>query len=114
MALAACRPRGPRAVPPRRAVAREPPAPPVPTRLELLRFAAPLAAVSVTGPVLSTIDAAFVGRCAGTVELAALGPACTVTDLIYLQGVLEIILICHRTPYACFYGSFYSIVRRRT
>eukprot|EP00913_Durusdinium_trenchii_P002068 g1911.t1 len=56
----------------------------VPTRWELLRFAAPLAAVSVTGPILSTIDTSFVGRCAGTLELAALGPACTVTDLIYL------------------------------
>eukprot|EP00435_Cladocopium_sp_Y103_P024159 s273_g5.t3 len=56
----------------------------VPTRLALLRFAAPLAAVSVCGPILSTIDTSFVGRCAGTVELAALGPACTVTDLIYL------------------------------
>ena len=56
----------------------------VPTRLQLLKFAAPLAAVSVTGPILSTIDTSFVGRCAGTVELAALGPACTVTDLIYL------------------------------
>lgn len=53
-------------------------------RLALLRFAAPLAAVSVTGPILSTIDTSFVGRCAGTLELAALGPACTVTDLIYL------------------------------
>ena len=56
----------------------------VPTRMQLLKFAAPLAAVSVTGPILSTIDTSFVGRCAGTVELAALGPACTVTDLIYL------------------------------
>ena len=56
----------------------------VPSRLQLLKFAAPLAAVSVTGPILSTIDTSFVGRCAGTVELAALGPACTVTDLIYL------------------------------
>jgi hypothetical protein len=53
-------------------------------RLALLRFAAPLAAVSVCGPILSTIDTSFVGRCAGTLELAALGPACTVTDLIYL------------------------------
>eukprot|EP00931_Biecheleriopsis_adriatica_P066261 TRINITY_DN40657_c0_g1_i1.p1 TRINITY_DN40657_c0_g1~~TRINITY_DN40657_c0_g1_i1.p1 ORF type:complete len:542 (-),score=81.29 TRINITY_DN40657_c0_g1_i1:12-1598(-) len=58
--------------------------PEVPSKLDLLRFAAPLAAVSIAGPVLSTIDAAFVGRCAGTVDLAALGPACTVTDLIYL------------------------------
>ena len=57
---------------------------PVPTRWQLLKFAAPLAAVSVTGPILSTIDTSFVGRCAGTIELAALGPACTVTDLIYL------------------------------
>lgn len=56
----------------------------VPTKVSLLKFAAPLAAVSVAGPILSTIDTAFVGRCAGTIELAALGPACTVTDLIYL------------------------------
>jgi len=56
----------------------------VPTRAELIKFAAPLAAVSIAGPVLSAIDTAFVGRCAGTLELAALGPACTVADLIYL------------------------------
>eukprot|EP00929_Paragymnodinium_shiwhaense_P005863 TRINITY_DN10835_c0_g1_i2.p1 TRINITY_DN10835_c0_g1~~TRINITY_DN10835_c0_g1_i2.p1 ORF type:complete len:417 (-),score=52.32 TRINITY_DN10835_c0_g1_i2:74-1324(-) len=30
------------------------------------------------------IDTAFVGRCAGTLDLAALGPSSTVTDLIYL------------------------------
>jgi len=55
-----------------------------PTRAELIKFAAPLAAVSIAGPVLSAIDTAFVGRCAGTLQLAALGPACTVADLIYL------------------------------
>lgn len=56
----------------------------VPTIRELLAFAGPLAAVNVTAPILSSIDTAFVGRCAGTLELAALGPACMITDLLTL------------------------------
>jgi len=48
---------------------------------ECVRFAAPALCIYVAGPLMSLIDAAFVGRGAqGEAGLAALGPASTISD----------------------------------
>ena len=50
----------------------------------ILRFALPALGSSLASPVLSAVDTAVVGRCATTLELAALGPASTVFDSLGL------------------------------
>ena len=50
-----------------------------PTYRECVAFAAPALAIYVAGPLLSLIDAGFVGR-RSAAELAALGPAGTISD----------------------------------
>ena len=46
----------------------------------VLRFIAPTLALWVAPPVMSLIDTAVVGRYCGAIDLAALGPACTLID----------------------------------
>ncbi|QDZ18317.1 hypothetical protein A3770_01p08350 [Chloropicon primus] len=50
----------------------------------ILRFALPALGSSLASPILSAVDTAVVGRCATTVELAALGPSSTVFDSLGL------------------------------
>ena len=50
-----------------------------PTFKEVLQFAAPAMGIYVAGPLMSLIDAAFVGR-VSSLELAALGPGSTISD----------------------------------
>ena len=57
---------------------------------ELIGFTAPLLAIWISGPVLSLVDAAVVGA-ASTVQLAALGPATSISDqATYLCSFLAI------------------------
>ena len=57
---------------------------------ELVSFTAPLLAIWISGPVLSLVDAAVVGA-GSTVQLAALGPATSISDQItYLCSFLAI------------------------
>lgn len=50
----------------------------------ILRFALPALGSSLASPVLSAVDTAVIGRCASTLELAALGPSSTVFDSLGL------------------------------
>ena len=52
---------------------------PPPTFRECIAFTAPALAIYVAGPLMSLIDAGFVGR-RSSFELAALGPAGTISD----------------------------------
>jgi len=54
--------------------------PPTPTLRECFTFAIPALGIYASPPLLSLIDAAFVGRMASSVELAALGPAGSISD----------------------------------
>ncbi|CAE8644315.1 unnamed protein product, partial [Polarella glacialis] len=47
---------------------------------ELSRFAAGCFGVYLASPLLSLVDSAFVGRCSGTAQLAALGPGTALCD----------------------------------
>ena len=53
--------------------------PEVPTLRECLRFAIPALGIYCAGPLMSLIDAAFVGR-ASSLQLASLGPASSISD----------------------------------
>lgn len=53
--------------------------PPPPTLGECLAFIIPALGIYTAGPLLSLIDAGFIGRISAT-SLAALGPACTISD----------------------------------
>ena len=55
-------------------------------------MALPLLLVSLSSPILSMIDVAAVGRTAGVVELASLGPATSVCDLsMYVFNTLSVV-----------------------
>ena len=54
--------------------------PPVPSLLQLFAFALPAMGIYTAGPLMSLIDAAFVGRVSGATQLAALGPASSISD----------------------------------
>ena len=56
------------------------PYPPVPALKECFAFALPCLGIYSAGPLMSLIDASFVGK-ASSVELAALGPASSVSDM---------------------------------
>ena len=56
------------------------------TFAECLRFALPALGIYVAGPLMSLIDAAFVGRSAGPASLVALGPACALPQSRWLVG----------------------------
>ena len=53
--------------------------PDVPSLRECLRFAIPALGIYCAGPLMSLIDAAFVGR-ASSLQLASLGPASSISD----------------------------------
>ena len=53
--------------------------PAVPSLGECFAFAVPALGIYTAGPLMSLIDAAFVGR-GSSVELAALGPASSISD----------------------------------
>ena len=53
--------------------------PEVPSLRECLRFAIPALGIYCAGPLMSLIDAAFVGR-ASSLQLASLGPASSISD----------------------------------
>jgi len=53
--------------------------PEVPSLRECLRFAVPALGIYCAGPLMSLIDAAFVGR-ASSLQLASLGPASSISD----------------------------------
>ena len=55
------------------------PYPPTPTFRECLAFALPALGIYICSPLMSLIDAAFIGR-TSSVELAALGPASSISD----------------------------------
>ncbi len=57
----------------------EPPVPKPPSTRECLDFAIPAIGANTAGPLMSIIDAAFVGR-VSSLELAALGPAGSIAD----------------------------------
>ena len=65
--------------PPRPVFERGPTRQPPPTFKECIAFTAPALAIYVAGPLMSLIDAGFVGR-RSSFELAALGPAGTISD----------------------------------
>lgn len=48
--------------------------------MAVLRFVAPTLALWIAPPVMSLIDTSVVGRYCGPIELAALGPGCTLID----------------------------------
>ena len=54
--------------------------PPTPTYLECLNFALPALGIYICSPLMSLIDASFIGRLSSSVELAALGPASSISD----------------------------------
>ena len=54
--------------------------PPTPTYLECLNFALPALGIYICSPLMSLIDASFIGRLSTSVELAALGPASSISD----------------------------------
>ena len=70
---------GPAYPPPRPVFERGPTRQPPPTFRECVAFTAPALAIYVAGPLMSLIDAGFVGR-RSSFELAALGPAGTISD----------------------------------
>ena len=70
---------GPAYPPPRPVFERGPTRQPPPTFKECIAFTAPALAIYVAGPLMSLIDAGFVGR-RSSFELAALGPAGTISD----------------------------------
>ena len=53
--------------------------PPTPTFRECMRFAVPALGIYLCPPLMSLIDAAFIGR-SSSLELAALGPASSISD----------------------------------
>lgn len=56
-------------------------APTLQRKRDLLAFTLPALGIYVAGPILSLIDAGFVGRCAtNSLELASLGPATVIVD----------------------------------
>uniref|UniRef100_A0A7S0J3Q8 Protein DETOXIFICATION n=1 Tax=Calcidiscus leptoporus TaxID=127549 RepID=A0A7S0J3Q8_9EUKA len=55
--------------------------PPPPSLGECLAFIIPALGIYTAGPLLSLIDAGFIGRISAT-SLAALGPACTISDSV--------------------------------
>jgi len=54
--------------------------PPTPTLKECLAFALPALGIYVCSPLMSLIDASFIGRLSTSLELAALGPASSISD----------------------------------
>ena len=52
----------------------------VPSTVELLRFAGPALVIFLAAPLMSIVDTIFVGRVAGSSQLAALNPAVTIVD----------------------------------
>lgn len=54
--------------------------PPTPTFLECMKFALPALAIYICSPLMSLIDASFIGRLSTSLELAALGPASAISD----------------------------------
>eukprot|EP00218_Dolichomastix_sp_CCMP3274_P007410 CAMPEP_0170144222 /NCGR_PEP_ID=MMETSP0033_2-20121228/13364_1 /TAXON_ID=195969 /ORGANISM="Dolichomastix tenuilepis, Strain CCMP3274" /LENGTH=499 /DNA_ID=CAMNT_0010380709 /DNA_START=16 /DNA_END=1515 /DNA_ORIENTATION=+ len=61
---------------------------------DIARFASPIALSTLSGPVLSGVDTAFVGNFSSVLELAALGPATTVSDLTTLAfGWIGVVLL---------------------
>ena len=62
-----------------------------PSTLDLARFALPTLGAWLVSPMMSLIDTGVVGRCASSVELAALGPATMVGDACsYLFSFLSV------------------------
>ena len=47
---------------------------------QILRFSLPTLGIWISSPLLSLIDTSVVGRCASSLELAALGPATAICD----------------------------------
>lgn len=54
--------------------------PPTPTFKECLAFALPALGIYICSPLMSLIDASFIGRISSSMELAALGPASSISD----------------------------------
>ena len=54
--------------------------PPTPSFRECLAFALPALGIYICPPLMSLIDASFIGRLSTSLELAALGPASTISD----------------------------------
>eukprot|EP00542_Grammatophora_oceanica_P012270 CAMPEP_0194034308 /NCGR_PEP_ID=MMETSP0009_2-20130614/6710_1 /TAXON_ID=210454 /ORGANISM="Grammatophora oceanica, Strain CCMP 410" /LENGTH=572 /DNA_ID=CAMNT_0038675163 /DNA_START=86 /DNA_END=1801 /DNA_ORIENTATION=- len=54
--------------------------PPTPTFRECLAFALPAVGIYLCSPLMSLIDTSFVGRLSTSTELAALGPAASISD----------------------------------
>lgn len=54
--------------------------PPTPTLRECLTFALPALGIYICSPLMSLIDASFIGRLSTSTELAALGPASSISD----------------------------------
>ena len=57
--------------------------PAAPTFRECFGFLAPALSIYIAAPLMSLIDAGFVGRVAGSLELAALGPAAAICDTAF-------------------------------
>ena len=57
--------------------------PAAPTFRECFGFLAPALSIYIAAPLMSLIDAGFVGRVAGSLELAALGPAVAICDTAF-------------------------------
>ena len=54
--------------------------PPTPTFAECMRFALPALGIYICSPLMSLIDASFIGRLSTSADLAALGPASAISD----------------------------------
>ncbi|CAB9526033.1 Protein DETOXIFICATION [Seminavis robusta] len=54
--------------------------PPTPTLRECLAFTLPALGIYTCPPLMSLIDASFIGRLSSSLELASLGPASTISD----------------------------------